>query len=679
MNYLNRVIFLILVNLGFCSYQINGSGSYRELGYEQILAQLFSAAKNGNLELLTELLALPLNRDNINVCTVDGDTLLIVAAQNGQTLIVRFLLEMPGIDINLQNKEGETALMAATLWGHEDIVSLLLEHPEINIEAQNIHGENAHLLARFYPKIEAIIMSKTTELRWFRAAEKNDIATIQALIGTINVNLTNSSGNTALTLAASRGSTEIAKFLLKQSGINVNAQNMFGDTALILATGHERKNIIKSLLAVPGINVNIQDKAGDCALSLATLSGNVTITKLLLEVPDINVNAQDEDGDSPLLLSAAQGNESIVKLLLQMPDIKVNIRDKTGNTALINAVHAGNNEIAMLLAQHPGIDINAQDEDYLTAFMHAAESAGSDEIVKFLLEIPGIMIYKALILPRCVGTTRELIKKKIEELTLRAFEAIKHNNIEAVKLITTQIGIDNIVDPDGNTLVDAAFQSHNRDIIEFLLQHAQDPTQLLTRFPFEYMNPTAPIFQYLINLAYGAESFRPDIFNAIKHNNTAELYNKIQQMESVSKKINLNFCDALGYTPLEKAIKKNNLSMVHLILSAHPEILYNLIKSGKNPIALAAGNLEILNLFMDLAYGVQETQSRKRMRDGEHTNIQLECDLHAKVCANCRKPNCIKRCSSCKKVYYCSSPCQKAHWKKHKQDCRLVNTKRAKS
>jgi radical SAM protein with 4Fe4S-binding SPASM domain len=30
----------------------------------------------------------------------------------------------------------------------------------------------------------------------------------------------------------------------------------------------------------------------------------------------------------------------------------------------------------------------------------------------------------------------------------------------------------------------------------------------------------------------------------------------------------------------------------------------------------------------------------------------------------------LRQCSACKKVYYCSAECQKAHWKVHKADCK---------
>ena len=44
--------------------------------------------------------------------------------------------------------------------------------------------------------------------------------------------------------------------------------------------------------------------------------------------------------------------------------------------------------------------------------------------------------------------------------------------------------------------------------------------------------------------------------------------------------------------------------------------------------------------------------------------------LREPECASCHsKTENLKRCSGCKRVFYCSKTCQKNHWKEHKPDC----------
>ena len=38
-------------------------------------------------------------------------------------------------------------------------------------------------------------------------------------------------------------------------------------------------------------------------------------------------------------------------------------------------------------------------------------------------------------------------------------------------------------------------------------------------------------------------------------------------------------------------------------------------------------------------------------------------------CANCNKTKKLKKCARCTIVYYCSTECQKSHWKTHKPNC----------
>ena len=48
-----------------------------------------------------------------------------------------------------------------------------------------------------------------------------------------------------------------------------------------------------------------------------------------------------------------------------------------------------------------------------------------------------------------------------------------------------------------------------------------------------------------------------------------------------------------------------------------------------------------------------------------------------KICGNlnCMKPG-DRRCSRCKKMFYCSKECQKSEWLEHKKDCQKAEDKR---
>ena len=63
---------------------------------------------------------------DVNVQDQDGNTALMVAAEDGQLNVVEMLLEEKGINVNLQNQDGNTALLLAAENGQLNVVKMLL-------------------------------------------------------------------------------------------------------------------------------------------------------------------------------------------------------------------------------------------------------------------------------------------------------------------------------------------------------------------------------------------------------------------------------------------------------------------------------------------------------------------------------------------------------------------------
>lgn len=349
------------------------------------------------------------------------------------------------------------------------------------------------------------------EAQWFRAAVKGKLEIIEKLIGKVDVNAQDEErdGNTALTLAADAGHEKIVKRLLQVPGININAQQS-GGTALIHAAMQGNESIVKLLLSAPGIDINASDADGT-ALIQAAGDGQESIVKLLLQVPGININARDSRGRTALILGATVG-QNIVKILLEAPGIDVNAQtSKDHLTALMEATHIGDETAVKLLLQSPTIDVNMQDRNGKTALMHAVMSEQLMLVMLFLqtptvgINIKNVNGYTvSQFYPRMAPDIAKLIKDKIHELTTQAFEAVKNDNLDALKPLIARIG-DDITDSDGASLLDKAFKSNNTEMIFYLLQNSKDPQQLLSRFPFESLNPTSDLFKFFVSLGYGKQ------------------------------------------------------------------------------------------------------------------------------------------------------------------------------
>lgn len=70
----------------------------------------------------------------VNVTNNDGQTALMVAAENGKVHNARALI-LAGADINARNKEGQTALLLAQENDEPAMVRLLKAHGAIEFEA----------------------------------------------------------------------------------------------------------------------------------------------------------------------------------------------------------------------------------------------------------------------------------------------------------------------------------------------------------------------------------------------------------------------------------------------------------------------------------------------------------------------------------------------------------------
>lgn len=382
--------------------------------------------------------------------------------------------------------------------------------------------------------------------QWFDAALNDEIGVLENLSEIININDQDGDNNldTALSCAVYCGYEHIVKFLLSFKDIDVNVQNKSGKTALHLSVDAKRPNMAKLLLTNPKLKINLQDNNGNTALIYAAIGGQENIMKLLLRNSHIDVNLQNKYGSTAFIHAACENHLDIIKLLAGTSGININTQNKSGSTALIQAVCGGHGNLVRFLLTLPGININIPDNTGMNALMHAQQQNRS--------------------------AIEELIHARIDELAGIGFEAIKNKNIDRLKAVVAQIGIDKITDEKGKTFLDKACSAQDAGIIFFLLEKSRDPQELLSSFPFDQISPRSKTFEHMLDFAY----------------------------PQTTKNL-----------PIEKPLPATGTEMA------------------------------------------SDSSSKK-----------------TKKCQNCSKET-ILLCGKCKKVYYCSSACQKKDWLKHKKYC----------
>lgn len=225
-----------------------------------------------------------------------------------------------------------------------------------------------------------------TAFWWAAALRKVSMAKRLIQSVPIDLNVSDSNGDTALSKAVSNSDVEMARFLVELEGsIDVNTMDIFGRTPLMKAIQSDYPGIlIEMLLQTKNVDVNLQDKEGRTALSWVVSDGSCTETELLVRSKGVTLDQGDRDGKTPLHWAALSGISSAEKvtLLLSTGAVNADSQDNSGGTPLMCAAFQGNLYVVKLLVTVGNCDVQLKDEEEKTA-MDWAKMVGQESIVRF--------------------------------------------------------------------------------------------------------------------------------------------------------------------------------------------------------------------------------------------------------------------------------------------------------
>jgi ankyrin repeat protein len=169
-----------------------------------------------------------------------------------------------------------------------------------------------------------------------------------------DVNATSEQGMTALIGAALKGSTEIATLLLEK-GADVDAANNQGVTPLMGAAQNGHANVV-TLLAANGANLDqlSEMQYKENALHLASRNGHTAVVEALLKA-GADVDAMEDTHSTALMYAAYNGRLETVQLLIDQ-GCDVNVRDDGKKTALYWANLQSYEDIAALISAAGGTE-----------------------------------------------------------------------------------------------------------------------------------------------------------------------------------------------------------------------------------------------------------------------------------------------------------------------------------
>ena len=183
-------------------------------------AELLLAAREDRAETVIELVTRGADPDT---CDQSGTTMLMLAAANGDELLVDFLLRMRA-NYRIHNRYGETAVALGALRGHVDIVKRLVEAGApidgagwgaLHYAAFNGHADVVRYLLAHEADVEVRAPNQQTALMLAARNGHDDVARLLVAMGA-NKEARDSDGRTAADIARMAGNAGLADFLSRQ-------------------------------------------------------------------------------------------------------------------------------------------------------------------------------------------------------------------------------------------------------------------------------------------------------------------------------------------------------------------------------------------------------------------------------------------------------------------------------
>ena len=286
--------------------------------YEKPLATAARLRRRDMVDLLFEGGAV---QEGLNASYGEGKTALQWAASHGDISLAKLLLNR-GADINWIGQYFHTALHYATISDKPDMVKWLLENgAEINT---NSDGRSPLHIAAVRGNLQIV----KHLLDYGAHVDTSDsfnftpfsLACLRGHIDVVTIILDNTKDKATLDLecglckASEGGHIETMKYLL-QNKVNVNVRNSLGETALSLAA--RGQSLAVEVLLDHNANINTVDKRGYTPLQLALLREQMDISRLLIQHGALLNLLVSQGTESPLWIAHAASNAVLIKYIIQ--------------------------------------------------------------------------------------------------------------------------------------------------------------------------------------------------------------------------------------------------------------------------------------------------------------------------------------------------------------------------
>ena len=326
----------------------------------------------------------------------DGDCLLHIACQWGDVDIVWYLITDEKCNPNVQSSTSEnTPLHIAAKYGQDDTIVQLLSYKECNPNVHNNEGDTPlHIAAKhnMTPAISQLLTSmqcnvqnKKGDTALHTACYSKSLDSIKLLLEMrCSTNILNKKGETAqdiplnedgdylLHIACQWGDVDIVRYLITDERCHSNVQSSTSkNTPLHIAAVYGQDNTIFQLLSYKECNPNVQNEEGDTCLHVAVRQNRTIAISQLLACQQCYPNVQNKVGDTPLHTAVWFGHDNTIVKLLSCKKCNPNIQNNEGDTPLHIIVKTDKFKRCVLMITDTRCAVNILNNDHFTPLLIA--------------------------------------------------------------------------------------------------------------------------------------------------------------------------------------------------------------------------------------------------------------------------------------------------------------------
>ncbi|XP_067650462.1 ankyrin repeat domain-containing protein 50-like [Haliotis asinina] len=337
---------------------------------------LMVAAKNGHSQILEFLL-----RKGANVSQVDnnGDSALHWACSRGHVDIVKHLLSQHNVDIDSRGQFGRTSLMTALFRGHREVADVLVRRGA-NVSIVDDNGDSIlHSACRggHVCMVRYVLSHCSVDINSRSKSGKTPLMTtvyyghreiFDVLVGMgANMSHLDDDGDNILHYASKGGHVSMVKYVLSNCSVDINSRTKFGKTPLMTTVYHGHR-VVADVLVGLGANVSLVDANGDSVLHAACRGGHMNLVKYVLSSYRTDVNSRSKSGKTPLMTTVYYGHREIFDVLLGM-GANVSHVNNDGDNILHYVCRGGHVSMARYLLSTCSVDINSRSKVGKTPLM----------------------------------------------------------------------------------------------------------------------------------------------------------------------------------------------------------------------------------------------------------------------------------------------------------------------